>query len=171
MQATYVIQIFKLHKKNYLWSSRWVSSLHMDIRYIMSLMGVARIFFGGGNTFSKKFSKNIQQIFKKYSKKILKNSKNFKNIQKIFQKFSKKFRKFLIIFLRKLLKMDYFSLVFSQLNKARGQFLRVWMKSAICRKFLRKFSKIFSKFPINWLFRPNAQKINAWFVKCFRKIC
>ena len=32
-----------------------------------------------------------------------------------------------------------------------------------------KFSKIFSKFPINCLFCPNAQKINAWFVKFIEK--
>ena len=33
-------------------------------------------FFGGGNTFSNKFSKNIQKIFKKFSK-IFKKIQNF----------------------------------------------------------------------------------------------
>ena len=32
---------------------------------------------------------------------------------------------------------------------------------------LRKFSKIFSKFKINRVFSPNAQRINAWFLKFF----
>ena len=50
-------------------------------------MGVARIFFGGGNTFSKNFSKNIQKIFKN----IQKIQKIFKKISKIFKKISKKF--------------------------------------------------------------------------------
>ena len=48
-------------------------------RYYTST-GVARIFFGGGNTFSKNLSKNSQKIFKKYSNIF---SKNF---QKIFKK-------------------------------------------------------------------------------------
>ena len=39
------------------------------------------LFSGGGNTFSKKFSKNFQKIFKKFSK----------NYSKIFQKISKIF--------------------------------------------------------------------------------
>ena len=65
----------------------------------------------------------------------------------LFQKkFQKILRKFLTIFLRKLLKMHYFSLVFSQFKKAWGNFLRVWTKNAICRKFLRKFSKSFKMF-------------------------
>ena len=66
--------------------------------YYDCTMGVARIFFsGGGNTFSKKISKNSQKIFKKISKncskKFKKYSKNFKKFSKKFKKFSKKFQK------------------------------------------------------------------------------
>ena len=81
-------------------------------------MGVARIYFRGGDTFSKKFSKNSKRIFKKYSN-------NFpKNFQKIFKDF-----------LKKIAKMHYFRLVFSQFNQALGQFLRVWTKKIIYWKF------------------------------------
>ena len=58
-------------------------------------MSVARIFFGGGATFSKNFQKicknlfkNLVKIFKKFSKKFSK-----KNFQKNFQKYSTKFQK------------------------------------------------------------------------------
>ena len=68
-------------------------------------MGIARIFFLGGNTFSK----NSQKIFNKYSKNFQKYSKNFKNSQKNFQK--------------KFAKNALFSIVFSQFSEARGQFL------------------------------------------------
>ena len=58
------------------------------VRDCTSIMGVARIFFGGGNTFSKNFQKfsknfvkNFVKIFKKFAKKI------FKNIQKKFKNF------------------------------------------------------------------------------------
>ena len=90
------------------------------IMMFLLIMGLARIFFGGGNTFSKNISKKLKKI-----KKI------FKNIQKI----SKNFRKFLKIFLRKLLKMHYFSIVFSQFNEARAQFLRVWIKTQFAQGF------------------------------------
>ena len=50
-------------------------------------MGVARIFFrGGGNTFSKIFSKNSQKIFKKLTKNIQNYSKKIFLISKKFQK-------------------------------------------------------------------------------------
>ena len=110
-------------------------------------MGVARIFIGGKHFFKKifkKLSKSFRKIFKiifnKFSKKFKKYSTNF---QKNYKKISKNFQK---IFLRKLLKMDYFSIIFSQLNKWWGQFLRVRTKNAICRNFLRKFSKIIKSF-------------------------
>ena len=71
-----------------------------------------RDFFGGGNTFSKKFSKNSHKIFKKLSKNIPKNSKNIqkfsKKFSKIFKKGSKKFWKILKNFLKKFPKMYYF---------------------------------------------------------------
>ena len=76
-------------------------------------------------------SKNFQKIFKNFQKY----AKNFKKISKIF-------RKFLKFFLRKLLKIHYFSIGFSQVNNAGRQFLRVWTKKAICKKFMGKFSKI-----------------------------
>ena len=57
-------------------------------------MGVARIIFGGGDTFSKKIfkklSKNIQKIFKKYSKNI---QKKFQNFFEYFEKILKKIAK------------------------------------------------------------------------------
>ena len=72
------------------------------------------------------------------------------------EKISKNVRKCLKVFLRKLLKIHYFRNVFSQFTNAWGQFLRVWTKNAICRKFLRKLSKIFksylNKIAINALF-------------------
>ena len=114
-----------------------VFAAHIKI-YSPFTHGRSQDFFsgGGGETL---FQKNFQKILKKYSKniqKILKNSKNFqkysKNIWKIFKNFLKKFAK-----------NAYFSIVFSQFNEATGQFLRVWTKNAICRKFLRTFSKIF----------------------------
>ena len=97
-------------------------------------MGVARNFFGG-NTFSK----NSQKILKNFQKY----SKNIQTISKIFKKILKNFKKFQKIIIRKVLKVHNFSRVFSQFNKARGQFLRVWAKNSNCRKFLRKFSKVF----------------------------
>ena len=70
-------------------------------------MGVARIFSGGGHFF-KKISKYSQRIFKKYSNNIP------KNFQKIVKRFSKIFKNFL----KKIAKMHYFRLVFSQFNQA-----------------------------------------------------
>ena len=70
------------------------------LKHLDDTMGVARIFSGGGNTFSKKISKNSQKIFKKFSKNIPKNSKKFKkfqkilkNIRKILKDFHKNFQK------------------------------------------------------------------------------
>ena len=46
-------------------------------------------------------------------------------------------------------------------------------ESSIFRIFIKKFqnflkiSKFSQNFPTIWVFRPNAQKINAWFVKYF----
>ena len=67
----------------------------------------------------------------------------FKNIQKNFQKIFKKFLKISKNFLKKIAKMHYLSIVYTQFNRAWVQFLRFWTKKAICRKFLRKFSKVF----------------------------
>ena len=63
------------------------------------IMGVARIFFRGGNTFQKKF----QKILKKF----------FKNCVKILKKIST-FKK---NFLRKLRKIYYFRIFFKKFNK------------------------------------------------------
>ena len=38
-------------------------------------------------------------------------------------------------------------------------------------KILENFRTNFSKFPTKCVFRPNAQKSKAWFVKFFGKIC
>ena len=121
-----------------------------------------------------------------------------KNFQKIcikdsiiFQKNLKKFRKFLKIFLRKMLKMDYFRIVFSQFNNARGQFLRVWTENAICRKikkkFVRKLQKciilayfsknltnpalLFCAFGRKWQFIGNFEKISEKFEKFSSENC
>ena len=63
--------------------------------------------------------------------------------------------------------MHYFRLVFSQFNQAWGQFLRVWTKNAISRKFLRKFWKIFKSF------RKKIAKIHycSRFFTKFKKLC
>ena len=116
-------------------------------------MGVARIFFGGGDTCSKKFSKNSQRIFKKYSN----------NVRKIFQKIFKTFKNFLT----KIAKMHYFRLVFSLFNQAWGQFLRVWTKKAISRKFFTKFSKMFKNF-LNKI--EKLHYFSSFFTK-FKKLC
>ena len=94
--------------------------------------------------YPKKFSKNFQNIFKNFQK-IQKISKIFKKYSKNFKKISKIFRIFLQIFLRKLLKIRYFSIIFSKFIMARCQFLRVWTKNAISKKTLSKFSEIFRK--------------------------
>ena len=88
--------------------------------------GRTQDFFSGGGGHFQKIS---QKIFKKS-----------KNIQKIIKKYSKIFKNFL-----KLLKTHYFSIVFSQFNKARGQFLCVWTKNAIYRKFLKNFNSFLKK--------------------------
>ena len=79
--------------------------------------GRSQDFFGGEGTLSK----NIQIFSKKY------------------------FRQFLKIFLRKLLKMQYVSIVFSQFNNAWGQLLRDWTKNAM-QEIFEKHSKIFKGF-------------------------
>ena len=119
---------------------------------VPGMMGVAWIFFVG------------EHIFKKFVKKF---SKNFQKIFKNFQKNSKNFRKFLKFFLRKLLKMYYFSISFSQVNKAGGQFLRVWTKNASCRNFLRKFWK-FPKVCLRKLWKMHY--FSRFFTK-FKKLC
>ena len=60
------------------------------------------------------------------------------NFQKIFENIS--------IFIRKLLKMPYFSIFFKKFNKPWVTFLRVWAKNTICWKFwenVRNFEKFF----------------------------
>ena len=99
-------------------------------------MGVARIFFGGGETFSKKVSKNIQKIFKNIQKK-------FKNFFKKFLTFSKNFQTNFFI---KMLKIDFLSIFFKKFNKPSIQFLRVWTKNAYSLEILRKFSKFLKRF-------------------------
>ena len=58
----------------------------------------------------------------------------------------KNFRKCSKNFVRKLLKMHYFSKFFKKFNKAWVTCSRVWTKNTVCWKSFRKFSKIFSKF-------------------------
>ena len=91
--------------------------------------GRSRDFFRGGTLFEKNFKK-FSKIFKKYSK-------IFKKYSKIYRKYSKKFRKFLKIFLRKLLKMPYFSIFFKKISNPCVKFLRRWTKNPICWRFLR----------------------------------
>ena len=80
---------------------------------------------------SQDFFRGGEHFFKNISKKLKKIKKIFKNIQKI----SKNFRKFLKIFLRKLQKMHYFSIFFSQFNEAMAQFLRVLTKTQFAENF------------------------------------
>ena len=54
-----------------------------------------------------------------------------------------------------------FSNKFSKKNKKRIK------NSIFLQNFHQKISKFSQNFPTIWVFRPNAQKINAWFVKCF----
>ena len=68
--------------------------------------------------------------------------------------------------------MDYFSIIFSQLNKSWGQFSRVWTKNAICRNFLRNFRKLSKVFKIiakNALSQHNFQKFNKLCVNFLRE--
>ena len=100
-------------------------------------MGVARIFFGGGTLFQKickKFCKNFQKNYKNIQQ-------NFKKLKKIFPKFSKKFQENYKNFVKKIANNGFVSIFFKKFNKLSIQFLRVWRKNAICRKFLRKFSE------------------------------
>ena len=107
-------------------------------------MGVARIFFGGGG--GTRFQKNFQKIFKKIQN-IFKKSKNIfnkflKNFQKKFQKVAKVFKNFL----KKIVKMHYFSRLFTKFKKLCVDFLRVWTKNTNYWKFwenFRNFSKVF----------------------------
>ena len=85
-------------------------------------MGVARIFFRGGGTISKKFSKNVVKNFVKILKKF---AKIFKKIQKFFKKISKIFKNFQKYFFIKMLKIDFLSIFFKKFNKPSIQFLRV----------------------------------------------
>ena len=82
--------------------------------------------FYGGNTSSKKFSKNSQKISKKIRnifKKVQQILKNFQIIcKKIFHNF-KKFSNFFKIFLKKIAKNPLFGIDFSQFNNARRIFL------------------------------------------------
>ena len=64
----------------------------------------------------------------------------------ICRNFLRKLSKIFKCFLKKIAKMDYFSIFCKIFNKPCVQFLRVWTKNAMCRKFLkrfRKFSKVF----------------------------
>ena len=79
-----------------------VSSNNFKNLYTVTHGRSQEFFSGGGNTFSKKFSKNIQKIFLKNSKKI---PKKFKKFQKKFKTIQKKFWK---IFLRNFLKCNIF---------------------------------------------------------------
>ena len=77
---------------------------------------------------------------------------------KIFESFLKTFKE--IVFLVKTRE----NLPDTSLNLLKNN-----LKSCIFRNFLKKIAKKFSKFPTNCVFRPNARKINAWFVKFFEK--
>ena len=105
-------------------------------------------FRGGGNTFSKKFSKNFQKNCKKFSKIFKKSSnifkKNFKNFQKIFKKISLQ-TKFWKTFFRKLRKMHYFSIFQKNFNKPCVNFFPFGRKTQIVGKFWENLLKIFIK--------------------------
>ena len=90
-------------------------------------MGVARIFFQGGEHFSK--------IKKDFLRKLRK--------MQYFRIWN--FRKFSENFLRKSGKMHYFSIFFKKFNKACINFLCVWTKNTICCKFWENFLENFLK--------------------------
>ena len=108
---------------------------------LIIIIGVARIFSGGGTLFQKIF-KNISKIFNKIHKKIAKNgflayfSKNLTNPAFHVCAFGRKtlfaenfFKE--KIFLRKLRKMHYFRIFFKKFRKPSIQFLRVWTKNDV----------------------------------------
>ena len=92
----------------------------------VSIMGVARIIFGGGNTFRK--------VFKKFRKKISKNALFY------HMKFWENFWKFSKNFLRKLGKMHYFSIFFKSVA------MHALIFCAIGRQVLGKLLEIMRKF-------------------------
>ena len=103
-------------------------------------MGVARLFFGSQNTV-KKFPKILKK-FPKNNQKILKHfSKIFKKFSKICLQFSKKLSKFFKNFLRKLVKINYFRIGFSQgsifarLDEKRN------LREKLGKNFLKKIAK------------------------------
>ena len=71
------------------------------------------------------------------------------NLLEILRKFSKIFKNFL----RKLLKMHYFSIFFKEFNKPCVHFSRIWTKNANCWEILRKLWKFLMKIlSKNWIF-------------------
>ena len=94
-----------------------------------------------------------------------------KNLQKFFKKFQIIFRNILKFFFRTFLNIHYFSIGFSKCNNAPRDFLRVWTKSAICRKFMRKFSNISKRFhkkiaKMHYLRRFSQNLRNLAFIFC-----
>ena len=88
-----------------------ISFLRWNFRQLRSYHGRSQDFFsGGGNTFSKKFSKNSPKIIKKFWKKIKKEFKKIQKISKNIQKYSKKISKILKNFLKKFPKNALISL-------------------------------------------------------------
>ena len=65
---------------------------------------------------------------------------------------------------QKIAKNGFLSIFFKQFHNHSIQFLRVWMKRAICRKFFRKFSKNYKKcvkkIAKNWFLSICIEKVN-----------
>ena len=118
-------------------------------KYCCRKMGVfPKALFLGTNFRKNKTNKKIQFFYRIFIKK-------FQNFVKISQQFG----------------------FFVQMRKELTQFVKLLEKYAkivhlllFSEENLSKLSKIFSQFPINCLFRPNAHKINAGLLN-FRKIC
>ena len=106
-----------------------------------------RIFFGGGNTFSKKFWKNcvnnFVKIFKKFAKNLQKYSKKIQKIFKKFLKFSKNFQKNFFI---KMLKIDFLSIFSKNLTNPAFNFCAFGRKTHILWKFRENFRKLWKDF-------------------------
>ena len=79
-------------------------------------------------------------------------------MQEILRKFAKIFK----IILKKIAKMQYFSTFFTKFNKPCVKCLRVWTKNAICRSFLRKFSKVFYRKWQNCIILTSFSKNASW---------
>ena len=96
-----------------------------------------------GHGGSQDFFRRREHFFKKFSQ-------NFQKMQKIFSKICKKFsinsQKFFENFIKKMLKMHYFSIFFKKSSNPCVKFFApLDQKNTICWRLLRKILKVFLK--------------------------